>query len=69
VKKRFIVACLLLFVTCQYSLFAAEPVLWWSFDQDLDSQILDRAGSISDTIEGQYRYLPGVSGKALKTDG
>ncbi|TFG49342.1 MAG: LamG domain-containing protein, partial [Candidatus Brocadiia bacterium] len=68
-KKGFITVCLLLFVTCQYSLFAAEPVLWWSFDQDPDSHILDRSGRVSDTIEGQYRYLPGVSGNALKPDG
>ena len=68
-KKAFIAVCLLLSVSCQCSLFAAEPVLWWSFDQDPDSEILDRATDISDTIEGEYRYLPGVSGMALKPDG
>lgn len=45
------------------------PVAWWSFDQDGQKTITDRASGIEDRIEGRFKYTAGVRGKSLKLDG
>ena len=45
------------------------PVLWWSFDEQTGSTIEDQTSGIQASIEGNFRYLAGVSGAALKPDG
>lgn len=64
-------ACLLLLAASPLCLQAAEdkPVLWWSFDQATDTAISDQAAGLDDPIEGKFKYVPGVSGTALKPDG
>ncbi|MCF7956006.1 MAG: LamG domain-containing protein [Phycisphaerae bacterium] len=68
-KKTFFAICLFFFAVCHGSLYAAEPVLWWSFDQNSGSIVKDQASNIEDPIEGNFRYLPGVSGTSIKPDG
>ena len=45
------------------------PVAWWTFDKSGPDIALDRAGHVTDTIEGHYTQVAGVKGTALKLDG
>jgi hypothetical protein len=46
------------------------PAAWWSFDDDPgEGAARDRAGSISDTIEGRTTRVAGVVGRAIRLDG
>ena len=70
-RDIFFALCLCFLAHSQICLQAAErpPVLWWSFDEETKSTIKDQTADIEDSIEGNFRYLPGVSGSALKPDG
>jgi len=46
-----------------------KPVLWWSFDGKTAGAVTDSAGDTTDAIAGNFRYLPGPAGSALKPDG
>jgi hypothetical protein len=48
---------------------AADPVGWWQFDKVEDSNTVDAVTQNRDTVQGQYRLVPGVQGQALKLDG
>ncbi len=45
-----------------------EPVAWWTFDEPGGASVIDRAGQITDHINGHFRRPPGVSGTGLKFD-
>jgi hypothetical protein len=51
--------------------FAAEtgPVAWWKFDEGRGRAALDSSSGVSDTIKGNFRFIGGVSGSAIKSDG
>ena len=44
-------------------------VAWWPFDESDKGVAWDAAGGLEDTIEGNCKQVPGVSGLALKLDG
>ena len=46
-----------------------NPVAWWNFENNDGIAVLEKAGSISDTIKGNYWFQKGVQGKCLKLDG
>ena len=51
---------------------AAEPrgpVAWWRFDEGTGAAATDAAAHITDSIRRNARFVPGVSGSALKLDG
>ena len=48
---------------------AAKPVLWWSFDSQDKAAVRDVAGGVDDAIEGNFTYMPGPCGQAIKPDG
>jgi len=58
----------LLFPTVATQAPASEgPVAWWKFD---DQTALDSAGGVTDTIEGNHKFMPeGVRGGCLRFDG
>jgi len=45
------------------------PEAWWSFDRDQGNIAVDSITQDQDSIRGNFKYVPGVSGKALKFDG
>ena len=47
----------------------AKPVLHYGFDQPSETTVKDVAGNSDDAIEGNFKYMPGVVGTALKPDG
>jgi hypothetical protein len=50
---------------------AAEGGLlsWWKFDEGGASEVVDSTGKIEDRISGNFKYVEGVSGKAVRFDG
>jgi hypothetical protein len=49
---------------------AQQPVAWWAFDEQGDTRaVRDRAGSLTDAIEGNVTRVRGVSGSAVRLDG
>ena len=46
-----------------------NPVAKWDFENNDGIAVLDNAGSISDTIRGNFWLSEGVIGKCLKFDG
>lgn len=45
-----------------------QPVAWWKFDHALD-KAQDTISKIEDTIQGNFKFVSGSSGSALKFDG
>jgi len=46
-----------------------DPVAWWSFDGREGAEVLDEASGRADKVEGHFKRVPGVKGKALRFDG
>ena len=44
-------------------------VAWWRFDEGQGKVALDHINSVEDEIKGLIKYVPGVSGTAIKFDG
>jgi len=44
-------------------------VAWWNFDAGAGSVAADSVGKINDAIKGNFKYVPGASGKCLRFDG
>ena len=44
-------------------------VAWWKFDEGEGKSAIDSVTLKRDAISGNFRYLPGVSGSAIKFDG
>lgn len=46
-----------------------SPAAWWKFDEGSGNVAMDCIGQIEDKIEGEFKYVAGVSGKAIRFDG
>jgi len=46
-----------------------EPLAWWRFDEGKGTATLDSGSGVKDTIEGNFKFIEGVSGSAIKFDG
>jgi hypothetical protein len=44
-------------------------VAWWKFDEEKGKVATDSAAQINDALKGNFEYIEGASGKALKLDG
>lgn len=53
-------------ITCAQS---PKPVYHWGFDQIADHKVSETVSGIQDTIEGKFRAVAGVTGKAIRLDG
>jgi len=56
---------------CSSSLFARQvgPAAWWKFDGDTGKTAVDSVASAKDAINGNFDYVAGAVGKAIKYDG
>ncbi|HUT30486.1 MAG TPA: LamG domain-containing protein [Sedimentisphaerales bacterium] len=45
------------------------PTAWWKFDEGRGSTALDTGSAVKDKIEGNFKFIDGVSGSAIKLDG
>jgi hypothetical protein len=48
---------------------AQNPVMIWNFETVSNRSAIEESTKISDTIEGNFEWVEGVSGKALRLDG
>ncbi len=46
-----------------------NPLGWWTFDSNDEKTVIDKVSGVSDTINGNFWFSDGVSGKCLKLDG
>ena len=60
----------------QYSVMGCDlqsreslPVAWWNFNAENSRKVTDMVSLITDSIQGNYKLVDGVEGKALKLDG
>ncbi|MCD6192430.1 MAG: hypothetical protein J7L26_03040, partial [Candidatus Aminicenantes bacterium] len=44
-------------------------IVWWSFDKDTGSNVFDEIKQKRSSVYGNFEYVPGVKGKAIKLDG
>ena len=63
--------CLFVAELFQPSAFANDKALaaWWKFDEGKGKVAVDSISQIEDSIRGNFKYVKGVSGTALKFDG
>jgi len=45
------------------------PAAWWRFDEGKKDAVIDSVSGTRDEIDGNFRYVRGVRGKAIKLDG
>jgi hypothetical protein len=45
------------------------PVVWWKFNTSKSRTIADDVSKVNDSIQGNFKFVNGVDGKALKLDG
>ena len=45
------------------------PAAWWKFNPENSRKVTDMVSMIRDSIQGNYKLVDGVEGKALKLDG
>jgi hypothetical protein len=46
-----------------------KALAWWEFDRVAEGRVIDSASGIEDVVDGNYKLVPGVSGRGLKFDG
>ena len=46
-----------------------KPIAWWKFDTASGSHVIESISLRSDSVRGNFKFVKGVSGKALKLDG
>ncbi|MCP4710955.1 MAG: LamG domain-containing protein [Planctomycetes bacterium] len=70
-KKPEVIYILAVFFLCFSATVYADDnlVAWWSFDQNIQSTVLDQTGQLDDPIEGTFTPVTGVIGQALRFDG
>ena len=49
--------------------YIPKPVAWWNFDSCNSRLINDEVSIVRDSVQGNFRLVNGISGKALKLDG
>ena len=62
-----VVACGML--VCPVVFAGVEPVAWWDFDQQAKKRTVERVSGSKDDVTGNFKYVEGVAGRALRFDG
>jgi hypothetical protein len=63
------IALLLLTITAQQATMAQTPVMKWDFETIKSRTAIEESTNIKDTIEGNFEWVAGVTGKGLRLDG
>jgi hypothetical protein len=61
----------LILAMCSVRCFGGEkgPAAWWGFDEGKKDAVIDSVSGTQDRIDGNFKYVRGVRGKAVKFDG
>jgi len=71
-KNTTVQACAVIATLLTSSITSAAdtvPAAWWPLDDLADNVALDRAGDVSDKIDGSFTKVAGVRGSAIRFDG
>ncbi len=70
-KVIFIGGLVLTMSVCCFCAFGADegPVAWWKFDGAKGKKALDSVSEVEDEIRGNFKFVGGSSGRALRFDG
>ena len=63
------ITLLLTTLAAQYACMAQKPVMKWDFETIKNRSSIEESTSIADTIEGNFEWVQGVTGKGLHLDG
>lgn len=66
---KFLVTILLTTLVSQKAILAQTPVIKWDFETVRNRGVIEESTNISDTIEGNFEWVDGVTGKGLRLDG
>ena len=66
---KFLITLLLVILTAQQAILAQAPVLKWDFETIKNRGVIEASTNITDTIEGNFEWVEGVTGKGLRLDG
>jgi len=48
---------------------SGDLISWWSFDEKNEEYVIDKVQQSKDALFGNYEYVDGISGRAIKLDG
>ena len=60
---------MLVILTAQQVILAQAPVIKWDFETIKNRGVIEASTNITDTIEGNFEWVEGVTGKGLRLDG
>jgi Concanavalin A-like lectin/glucanases superfamily len=66
---KFLITLLLVTVVAQQVILAQTPFIKWDFEMIKNRGVIEAATNITDTIEGNFELVEGVTGKGLRLDG
>jgi hypothetical protein len=64
-----LIALLLTILAAQQASMAQIPVMGWDFENVKNRSAVETSSNIADTIEGNFEWVEGVTGKGLRLDG
>ena len=66
---QFHITLLLTTLIAQQAILAQAPVVKWDFETVRNRGVIEESTNIADTIEGNFEWVEGVTGKGLRLDG
>ena len=66
---KFFITLLLVTLTAQQAILAQVPVIKWDFETVRNRGVIEESTNRADTIEGNFEWVEGVTGKGLRLDG
>ena len=66
---NFFITLLLSTLITQNAIIAQTPVIKWDFETIKNRGVIEASTNITDTIEGNFEWVEGVTGKGLRLDG
>ena len=65
----FLISFLLITLVAQQAIVAQTPAIVWDFETIRNKRVIEKSTNIKDTIEGNFEWVEGVTGKGLRLDG
>ncbi len=66
---KLLITLLLTTLMAQDAIMAQTPVIKWDFEKVSNRCVMEASTNIADTIEGNFEWVEGITGKGLRLDG
>jgi hypothetical protein len=66
---KFLITILLTALVTQQAILAQTPVIKWDFETVGNRAVIEASTNIADTIEGNFEWVGGITGKGIRLDG